>query len=497
MILESFLVMALAGLAAARLPRQLDTRAFTSSAVCTSDFSWTDNAKGVSPCSLAAVVLGTCAGNSWNVQPLPDGKTHYTAPNVSSNTVNPCSCSWAAYNLISACTLCQGFEQSIMPWPAWIEECGDKVSTEYFPHRYTLPVDTAIPAYAGNNPAQWSDQRFNVQEARAIHDQGKPDITQTQLPNKSSTPVGAIVGGVIGGLAVVILGGLAAFFMYRRKHQRHTSAAATHGYGDALGHSRTMSDLSQKSTGIGFGYQPMERSFVTSPSTRPPVSPTSGTMHTHSSSVHSLSYFGSVNNSTAPYASPSPPPAARTLSPSPPLVHHGMNREDIIVPFTLPPSPQTVAQQASPPNLADRKRADGAIIPVYDSPNSLPSHIIQSGESSNDSPTPRRRLNPPAYSIVDTYSQAPASSRPVHSKKGSADTQHSLETTPAGATTIRPGSTTGNGSTIGAIDEIIEQLGLEHGQDSVSGSGGTLATGQSRQFSGNQPFRPVIGNPDA
>jgi len=495
MILEAVLVMSSAAFTTAQLPR-LDARAFSSSAVCMSQFSWTDNSKNISPCDVAASVFGTCGGSTWNITPL-NSSYRYSVPVAVNGTVNLCSCSWAAYNLISACTLCQGFEVSIQNWSYYKDDCGNKVSNEYFPSQLVLPSGTAIPFYAATDPTTWSDQRFNLGQAKAIHDQGTPDKVQTSSSGKSSTPVGAIVGGVIGGLAVVILGGLVALFMYRKKQKRQTPATVTHSHEDASGHSRTMSDLSQKSNGIGFGYQRMDRSLATtSPSSRPPMSPTSGTMHTHTSSVNSLSYFGSINPSVAPYSSP-PPPAARTLSPSPPP-NHGMNREDIIVPFTLTPSPEAISRQGSHSNLTDRKRSDGAIIPIYDSPNSLPQQLIQHSSSSSEHSVPRRRLNPPAYSAVDTASQAPTRRPQAHSKKGSADTQHSMESNLSGVTTVRHGSAGSGGGSIAAIDDIITQMDLGQGMDTVSGSGGTLATGQSRQFpTRNQVFRPVIENPDS
>ncbi|KAF8060823.1 hypothetical protein FPV67DRAFT_1673659 [Lyophyllum atratum] len=346
--------------------------------------------------------------------------------------------------------------------------------------------------------ADWADAKFNLIEAKAIYTQGTPDLVQTQ-PGKKSSSTGAIVGGVVGGLAVVIIAGLIAFFMYRRKQRlRQPSATANHGYGDTSGHARNISDLSRKSNGIGLGYQTQDRSFATSPSSQPPMSATSGTMHTHTSSVNSLSYFGSANHSVAPYSSPSPPPVARTLSPSPPPHHMRMNREDIIVPFTLAPSPQAVSRQGSHSNLTDRKRADGAIIPVYDSPNSLPTLNNRSGESSGESNVPSRmRRNPPAYSAVDESSQV-ARSRPAHTKKGSSDTQHSLDSNTSGATTVRHGSASPGGGSVAAIDDVIGQMGFtQGGEESVSGSGGTLGTGQSRQSPRNPGFRPVLGNPDA
>ncbi|KAG6888311.1 hypothetical protein C0992_008877, partial [Termitomyces sp. T32_za158] len=216
----------------------------------------------------------------------------------------------------------------------------------------------------------WNDQRFNIEQARTLHDQGHSDLVQqNQLsPQKSSSPVGAIVGGIIGGLAIIALAGGLAFCMHRKKQKQIRQSATLVGT-DGLKHERTVSDLTQGSGINLYGYRQMERSLATSPSSQPPISPTTGTMHTHTASVNSLSYFGSVSHSVMPYGSSlSPPPNVRAISPmmqppSPPP-NTQPNRENIIVPFTLPSSDTT--PHGLNINLSDTKRADGAIIPVYD-----------------------------------------------------------------------------------------------------------------------------------
>lgn len=169
-----------------------------------------------------------------------------------------------------------------------------------------------------------------------------------------------------------------------------------------------------------------------------------------------------------------------------------MNREDIIVPYTLAPSPDSMQRQGSNANLTDRKRADGAIIPVYDSPNSPPSPVFTTEGSSNMNISSRRgRVNPPTYSEA---SQAPERSvRPAHTKKGSADTNHSDHSGQSG-NTIRHGSPVSGGGSISAIDDVIGQMGFGP-PETVSGSGGTLATGLSGQVPRSQVFRPTNATP--
>lgn len=70
----------------------LEKRSFQTSAVCLSDYSWVDNSKGVSPCYLAAVVLGSCQGNSESdptyaaSQDSPSGILDWLVPSISANT---------------------------------------------------------------------------------------------------------------------------------------------------------------------------------------------------------------------------------------------------------------------------------------------------------------------------------------------------------------------------------------------------------------------------
>jgi hypothetical protein len=306
--------------------------------------------------------------------------------------------------------------------------------------------------------------------------------------------------------------------MKLRKKKQHRESAATAGFLNGPTHFRSKSDVSQVSgTDMNLPYMRMQspQSFSTTQMTHPPMSPGS-TLHTHTGSVRSLSYFGSVAGSGAYATSPSPPPQRhlspppqrhlspppqRHLSPPPPLHHPAMNREDIIVPFTLHPlssSQDAILRQSSNTNLADRKRADGAIVPVYDQP-SAPPQAMQSDELLTESTSRRPKVNPPAYSPYpgqgereDTSSQAPTRSRPPHTKKESSDTQHSYDSSRSGGT-ARPGG----GGSISAIDDVIGQMGF--GTDgTVSGRGDTVATGLSGDLAGtprNQAARPNVTNP--
>ncbi|TFK38724.1 hypothetical protein BDQ12DRAFT_651034 [Crucibulum laeve] len=448
---------------------KLDIRATPqTSAVCDSTFSWTYNSKGQTPCLLAAEVLGSCAGGNWIV-PALNSTNKYDNPN--STTANLCSCSWAAYNLLSACSACQNFSQAIQNWSFYIQDCNGKTTNSYFPSSIRLPDDTLIPFWAATNPTQWQDQHFDVNAAKQIADEQKPDLSNTSISpsDKSSKPIGAIVGGVVGGIAVLALAvGITLWMMCRRR-----KAARQNGGPVVIerpSHRRSVSDLSSKAgvhLGLGHGYAhllPSSSSFVTSPT------PTS-LMRTHNPSVHSLSYFGSAGSM---YTSASPPPRTMT-SPSPTMEH--VNRENVITPFSIPAMPPVHTSSSS------RKGMDGTH-PIYDSPTAPP--VVRPDAQIADASPSRTRVNPPAYtpSVTDnTSSHRPR--RSPHTKQGSADTQHSLTSNQSGETWATSNAHGGGAGSISAIDDVVSQMGITMSPGGVtSRSGGnTVATGQSNQVS--------------
>jgi hypothetical protein len=205
------------------------------------------------------------------------------------------------------------------------------------------------------------------------------------------------VGGVI---AFLLAAGLALYMVRRRRQQQAPTFTNGYGYNNPsdFGHGRTISDLSQATptTGMGLGYS----TFGNFSPTQTPLLPTNGTLHTHTSSVQSLSYFGSAAASvTYPVNSVGQFVTSHPTPPSPPL-----GPEDIIVPYTIPQS------QAAPRQASDRKRAAGAVVLMYDNPVASPSHTDASIASR------RPRFNPPEYTPYaehrpeDSSSQINASS---------------------------------------------------------------------------------------
>ncbi|KAF8887837.1 hypothetical protein BD779DRAFT_1470607 [Infundibulicybe gibba] len=432
---------------------RLDVRAAgQTTAQCSSDFSWTDNSAGLSPCLLAATSLGACVTNVWTVPALVKPDDQYTQPNAT--THNVCSCSWMVYNLLSACTACQA-HSTIFP---------------YYPANITLPGNTLVPFWATTDPFKWPNAQFDAKMAQSIANQAHADVSPNeQRTTKKKSSVGPIVGGVVGGVVgLAILVGLVIVFRIRqRRHPPNNEAQPTRPQQPPI-HARSMSDLSQKSYGIGYA-----RLGPQTPPAHPmmgqiPLSPT--TQHTHSSSVHSLSYFPG----TTMTSSPSPPPV-RHMSPSP-----NMNQEDIVTPFMLRPT--------TPDRPLTDRKGDGSTFPVYEEPTLPPTAVQAEGSS-------RPRFNPPAYSPypgrppTDVPSQVTSriERRGHRAQKGSEDTQHSWDSG-------RTRSPLSNNTSV--IEDVISRVNFGV-PETVSGTGQmshTIATGQSGHM--GQPLSPNIANPD-
>ncbi|KAG8804401.1 hypothetical protein FRC16_008923 [Serendipita sp. 398] len=206
----------------------------STNATCATSFNWMNNSKGQSPCLVAAELQGQCSAGIWTVPALPhlpNGQRQaYNPPDASSRNI--CTCSWAVYNLMSACAACQ--DGGWVIWPLWTQNCitpDNLVSSQAFPANIPVPGDTVIPAYAAKDPQTWTGATFNATEARQA---GAGDATistsstsafstgPTQSTSQTSTatssgggdpPIGPIVGGVVGGILGIILIAVLATFL--------------------------------------------------------------------------------------------------------------------------------------------------------------------------------------------------------------------------------------------------------------------------------------------
>lgn len=368
-------------------------RAFQTNATCTpsngEDWIWMDNAQHQSPCLTAAYTIGPCASLNYNV-PALTGSDQYGPP--ANSTVNACICSWAVYNLLSACTLCQGHQSSIPSWTSWIQNCGGSVSsTRPYPENVTIPQDITFPNWAAQNPTSWPEQRFDGNAAKTYAVQRPGDWTDPSSPKASQSTkhgsnVGAIAGGVVGGVVVLAIGIAAALFLYCRNQKRKAQPGQEvpqMAQSPFDHHVRSPSDLSART---GLVYSPF--SHASSPSdgsiARLLNSPT--TLYTHNSSRNSfaqdsfmLSYAGT------------PPPQQGIPTPS----NTFMTFNGAVSPFTL----ERPSSQSPPLSGHDRKRSEAS------------THMTEANGVSLASLN-RSPMNPPAYTEAhntrgDFSSQAP------------------------------------------------------------------------------------------
>lgn len=148
-----------------------------------------------------------------------------------------CTCSWASYNLFSACMLCASSSPTLVSWDEWTANCPTNLTstTTYFPSNagVTLPSNTSIPCYAGSNPRSWPNGTFNAVAASDIAALSYSDLTGAAGSCASSTsshktPVGAIVGGVVGGAVLLLLVcGCVLFVTLRRRRRAKSSPEIT------------------------------------------------------------------------------------------------------------------------------------------------------------------------------------------------------------------------------------------------------------------------------
>lgn len=212
---------------------------------CLSSFGWMNNSLGQNPCLVTAYLSGPCAGGKYQIVALPPG-AHYLGPTLEG--ANPCQCNSVIYSTTTACGVCQGLTP--VTWSSWKANCSTAF-TQLYPT--TIPTGTAVPNWAYLDVV--TSDIFNATAAQLDGDLPESNATaplsisiptsttslSTSVPvsttsTASSTPtsksstVGAIAGGVIGGIAGVgaITGLVAWFFIKRRRSHRALLAI----YGD-------------------------------------------------------------------------------------------------------------------------------------------------------------------------------------------------------------------------------------------------------------------------
>ncbi|EJD41781.1 hypothetical protein AURDEDRAFT_115357 [Auricularia subglabra TFB-10046 SS5] len=207
---------------------------------CAADRGWLENSLDQTPCLVGAFLLQECATIEVNIpQQLP--KTRYPSPGDNGFPPNPCSS--VGYSIMAACSFCQS--QTLPNWTFYRTNCTDQ--QVIFGWTEGIPARTAIPAWAYDDPRPLNGWDAVVANQKALS--GTPDITANSSPSSSPgastasqpitatpapststvpvgdgdedsggsshSPVGAIVGGVVGGLAALGLGAIGVALVLR------------------------------------------------------------------------------------------------------------------------------------------------------------------------------------------------------------------------------------------------------------------------------------------
>jgi len=112
-----------------------------------SSWKWSFNSLGQNPCTVLAFLMATCYGGSFEIPPLGLGDTSYSGPfvdQVTATLTDACWCNTVTYNLISACSECQG-GQSLF-WSDYNFNCTLILAPSTFPN--PVPAGTRVPQWA-------------------------------------------------------------------------------------------------------------------------------------------------------------------------------------------------------------------------------------------------------------------------------------------------------------------------------------------------------------
>jgi len=247
MVVRRLIAAGLALLLASSVP--LVQAQVTSNATCEAQYSWMLNSRGQTPCMASAYLSAQCNDGQWNVPEIgPEGP--YSHP--TGEGANICRCNTVVYNLLSACSICQGGNAG--NWANWISNCtAGNITIGRYP--LPLPPGAAIPSWAYLDFTAQDMFQVNVAQQYATanpppESMSSPGQTQpltssaiapstsagtgtrsvsntvsTSSPTAAPPPggsnnAGAIAGGVVGGVLGLAVLALIAWLLTRKKAQQ-------------------------------------------------------------------------------------------------------------------------------------------------------------------------------------------------------------------------------------------------------------------------------------
>jgi len=201
---------------------------------CKANWGWSYNSKAQNPCQVAASLEGPCFGQpNFELQPLKPGN-FYVNPKKATPLRKRCGCNTVIFSLYMACTLCQN-STNTRTWTGWSQFCDNVYVTQY---PFDIPQGATVPRWAYLDYTK--EDKFNPTFAESV---GRdPEVTPTASSTTNPPPtatdpsnggdqeggnggsmrnVGAIAGGVIGGIAGLVgIAALVIFFLRRRRRRR-------------------------------------------------------------------------------------------------------------------------------------------------------------------------------------------------------------------------------------------------------------------------------------
>lgn len=216
------------------------------SPLCPDSWSWSFNSLGQSPCEVASFLQGICDDGVFTIPALLPGDS-YVGPTGPTDASDLCKCNTVVYSLMSACDACQ--DALWFSWNMWSHNCSSLDPVTTFSN--LIPNGTSVPAWAfldvtkGTgfwNPVlsyQVGDSpEVTASESGSLSPLPTPTTTQTAVPGLTSdqahftskshhsNKTAAIVGGILGGIAFVVLS-MGLFLWRQRIKRRKTTRAAS------------------------------------------------------------------------------------------------------------------------------------------------------------------------------------------------------------------------------------------------------------------------------
>ncbi|KAH8914702.1 hypothetical protein BT69DRAFT_1357513 [Atractiella rhizophila] len=221
-------------------------------ATCSADLAFMNNNLAQNPCIVLSTMFGACTNTvgTFNLQALAPEFSGYAGPTSTDSSqflYNQCLCSMPIYNLISACESCQS--KTVLSFTAFTQSCNSSFTgAEGFP---SLKLPVAVPSitalapwtFIDNTDGTWSQAEVKSALGIVDTDSSSSSVASFSATRVTSAPqstgsgtgsgrdggggsnsTGAIVGGVIGGLALISLVGAGVWYINKLYPQRTTSS---------------------------------------------------------------------------------------------------------------------------------------------------------------------------------------------------------------------------------------------------------------------------------